>query len=192
METKNILKQRVSIYLFKSYYVVWKLTSLIMYASFSSGLNRTMQYGNSALLVWNGIIFCRLNRTMQYGNHFLLCMRGLLLSCLNRTMQYGNFLFSIVVVLYFSQFKSYYVVWKHIVSGEVTSVFPEFKSYYVVWKLQKQKGNQKQRPSLNRTMQYGNFFVLFFVLSSGLWFKSYYVVWKLYIYKIYIITDKEV
>ena len=53
-----------------------------------------------------------------------------------------------------------------------------FKSYYVVWKPILPTISQKFSIGLNRTMQYGNFFLRYtYVFSSDL-FKSYYVVWK--------------
>ena len=55
-------------------------------------------------------------------------------------------------------FKSYYVVWK---LGRLTPLyFPsrEFKSYYVVWKLTLFLGVGCGFHSLNRTMQYGNYY----------------------------------
>ena len=35
----------------------------------------------------------------------------------------------------------------------------EFKSYYVVWKLKYINKNKYEKESLNRTMQYGNYYV---------------------------------
>ena len=76
-------------------------------------------------------------------------------------------------------FKSYYVVWKRKTLDTSPDIVFMFKSYYVVWKLNKIGDGNTDTSSLNRTMQYGNFFhshVIFFILL----FKSYYVVWKLF------------
>ena len=77
----------------------------------------------------------------------------------------------------------------------------KFKSYYVVWKRKRRNRSRCHVPSLNRTMQYGNYgdgcFSIHAVLclnrtmqygnismtlaQKAAWyeFKSYYVVWKL-------------
>ena len=80
----------LSSYLFKSYYVVWKLQHLWFSLRQNTGLNRTMQYGNSSAFFLSSACFLSLNRTMQYGN--LVSHRGM--------------------TRRFPSFKSYYVVWK--------------------------------------------------------------------------------
>ena len=162
---------------FKSYYVVWKLISLLSASSFSfCCLNRTMQYGNNKKLMQNFRYSIGLNRTMQYGN-FLLRHPQSLQKGLNRTMQYGNYrlLFSSLVRL--SSFKSYYVVWKH----KYLHLPPQNIS-----RLNRtmQYGNWRRthipcqcEPCLNRTMQYGNRYDWKNTRSANE-FKSYYVVWK--------------
>ena len=130
--------------------------------------------------------------TYRYGEG---CFSGL-----NRTMQYGNYTYFFFVTHIFFKFKSYYVVWK-LTKLPYTRPYPtRFKSYYVVWKLllrppdETSPGTFKSyyivwklyfityakisTPRLNRTMQYGNFFLLVQSSFSTIEFKSYYVVWK--------------
>ena len=57
------------------------------------------------------------------------------------------------------QFKSYYVVWKPQVGCEDINMSSRFKSYYVVWKHFEDDHYDSDVIYLNRTMQYGNFFV---------------------------------
>ena len=80
-----------SVYLFKSYYVVWKRWQ----PSQKSSCGRTFK---SYYVVWKllYIVSCLpsqlgLNRTMQYGNMDIRNKQLLAIFCLNRTMQYGNF-----------------------------------------------------------------------------------------------------
>ena len=54
--------------MFKSYYVVWKLEKNKEKKTDISGLNRTMQYGNSSAIQSYVTTEKGLNRTMQYGN----------------------------------------------------------------------------------------------------------------------------
>ena len=56
-------------------------------------------------------------------------------------------------------FKSYYVVWKPnpYIAGGLAGIM--FKSYYVVWKLFLREKSTKAHRCLNRTMQYGNFWL---------------------------------
>ena len=129
---------------FKSYYVVWKLFSVLLYFSSCSCLNRTMQYGNDIMKCKKNNKTASLNRTMQYGNSKLCCERNtnankfksyyvvwkpicfslsvrIISSCLNRTMQYGNF----YIFPQFSseyRFKSYYVVWKPAIPASIISL----------------------------------------------------------------------
>ena len=46
METREVFKRGELSIMFKSYYVVWKLSTIQLLPLFSLGLNRTMQYGN--------------------------------------------------------------------------------------------------------------------------------------------------
>ena len=55
-------------------------------------------------------------------------------------------------------FKSYYVVWKLFTNEKNSTKNTGFKSYYVVWKRQADEYNIAPKNSLNRTMQYGNYF----------------------------------
>ena len=77
------------LYVFKSYYVVWK----------------------QRLLTTELQVFPSLNRTMQYGNERIICTERSVELCLNRTMQYGNFI-KYIITDKEKKFKSYYVVWK--------------------------------------------------------------------------------
>ena len=133
METYSDLLIFLLLFSFKSYYVVWKLTSPRVFLCHSARLNRTMQYGNPRpdMHIRSGIV------------------------CLNRTMQYGNFFHS-HVIFFILLFKSYYVVWKLFSSQIVCSRFSQFKSYYVVWKLCFFSSSVIMFFRLNRTMQYGN------------------------------------
>ena len=114
METLRILKGSLCFCLFKSYYVVWKLTYRVpcpiglstfksyyvvwkhirfhRLTAFIVGLNRTMQYGNAIIAFSLFFIFARLNRTMQYGNFFSIKKYANTAPGLNRTMQYGNYI----------------------------------------------------------------------------------------------------
>ena len=79
------------------------------------------------------------------------------------------------------EFKSYYVVWKRITILNTSSPKTKFKSYYVVWKpYEVTQANDGRYHRLNRTMQYGNVFLVTFFFSKKVTFKSYYVVWKLF------------
>ena len=143
---------------FKSYYVVWKLSSC-----------NTRSY-----------IRCSLNRTMQYGNYVDKVFPTPPMFCLNRTMQYGNTTEATERIYENLKFKSYYVVWKlhcfllhlhlHLrlnrtmQYGNATVFFSivqplMFKSYYVVWKLAIFSAILLLAAGLNRTMQYGNHFL---------------------------------
>ena len=53
-----------------------------------------------------------------------------------------------------------------------------FKSYYVVWKQQPDSFHVADSFCLNRTMQYGNIFIILVIATAFFLFKSYYVVWK--------------
>ena len=98
--------------LFKSYYVVWKRSAIYCFHKLSTGLNRTMQYGNFFVFFVGVMPSFGLNRTMQYGNaferkkkeeyigfksYYVVWKRkyqshnGSSFFCLNRTMQYGNY-----------------------------------------------------------------------------------------------------
>ena len=85
---------------------------------------------------------------------------------LNRTMQYGNGLLAKNPALT-AMFKSYYVVWKRILKGFLYLGLEQFKSYYVVWKLIFFENENIRPQCLNRTMQYGNFFSLWWVLMCA-------------------------
>ena len=99
--------------LFKSYYVVWKpYFPHIFFFFVVSGLNRTMQYGNYILSPRALYCFFSLNRTMQYGNYAYREFPIFHHSRLNRTMQYGNFFYTPKLSSSHMMFKSYYVVWK--------------------------------------------------------------------------------
>ena len=50
METTKLKKNIISIYLFKSYYVVWKPIKLWVTNNSGVCLNRTMQYGNQEIM----------------------------------------------------------------------------------------------------------------------------------------------
>ena len=65
--------QLLSLLVFKSYYVVWKLSWRHRELFKIPSLNRTMQYGNDTyfLHILTGQR-CGLNRTMQYGNFFII------------------------------------------------------------------------------------------------------------------------
>ena len=129
---------------FKSYYVVWKLFHRSKKPSNATCLNRTMQYGNFSIFLFDFFVYFGLNRTMQYGNcprsHFL----PFSLDSLNRTMQYGN------------------IEEKNNQKNKKR----KFKSYYVVWKLLFQPYKRGWIISLNRTMQYGNSLASYFRQSS--------------------------
>ena len=56
--------------LFKSYYVVWKLSRYEEKNKRNGSLNRTMQYGNECERLFSRVDGASLNRTMQYGNRF--------------------------------------------------------------------------------------------------------------------------
>ena len=78
------------IFLFKSYYVVWKQRWKEIDEGKDESLNRTMQYGNFyEKQAPYGNRGC-LNRTMQYGNSRLISEKVVDIGGLNRTMQYGN------------------------------------------------------------------------------------------------------
>ena len=142
---------------FKSYYVVWKLKHPHALSHRSPGLNRTMQYGNLFLLLLFFPAQECLNRTMQYGNQKNVRDAGSYSESLNRTMQYGNSENFEVLFVRLFEFKSYYVVWKPLRASSAFHAATSFKSYYVVWKLAVNRGFFANKPSLNRTMQYGNF-----------------------------------
>ena len=76
--------------LFKSYYVVWKLTKNVECSWCGASLNRTMQYGNYNASDVVGANAIGLNRTMQYGNLKYKTTTMENKKSLNRTMQYGN------------------------------------------------------------------------------------------------------
>ena len=111
METIVVLFVLFIVLLFKSYYVVWKLTDDEKKEIEKFGLNRTMQYGNLERVRTFELFQDSLNRTMQYGNWR------------ENKSQYFPFLF-----------KSYYVVWKRKWEIGRDSMLGRFKSYYVVWK----------------------------------------------------------
>ena len=122
---------------FKSYYVVWKL----LYVSTNI---RPRSVFKSYYVVWK--LFFR-SRQSAEG-------RGL-----NRTMQYGNCRSTKRITPHRIWFKSYYVVWKLAYVGFIVIIHPLFKSYYVVWKRLLDEVFKMCFPCLNRTMQYGNQYV---------------------------------
>ena len=134
METFFIVVLFIDFLLFKSYYVVWKLSKLCCERKITQSLNRTMQYGNPITCSSYFICGYSLNRTMQYGNCFQTPKLSSVHMSLNRTMQYGNQRAKLERNCLTNQFKSYYVVWKLL-----------FLSYYIHYFFR-----------LNRTMQYGN------------------------------------
>ena len=163
---------------FKSYYVVWKHFFCHVHLCHSISLNRTMQYGNYTARIMEYMNYFGLNRTMQYGN---LVLNGFLITALfslNRTMQYGNRSGQRGFHAVANRFKSYYVVWKLFFHFADKSATVLFKSYYVVWKHTWTSDDFVRPIRLNRTMQYGNFF-LSEAPEYQISFKSYYVVWKL-------------
>ena len=157
METVYFRKIQHSQRQFKSYYVVWKRYLTSNLGAYQKCLNRTMQYGNTALKLLFFLCQYRLNRTMQYGNRTQLVRIYGRTICLNRTMQYGNFAFCLLFLL-----------------GKL------FKSYYVVWKRCLYDFLNTCPNSLNRTMQYGNLNISLLKTNILRGFKSYYVVWKLF------------
>ena len=134
METFFYTPKLSSSHMFKSYYVVWKLSFSVKPPNLHTSLNRTMQYGNLSLTEALNPHLLRLNRTMQYGNLA------------------GYFLHSKPLMA----FKSYYVVWKPAFSIAASKSTRAFKSYYVVWKLFCTSTSSSFFFGLNRTMQYGN------------------------------------
>ena len=121
---------------FKSYYVVWKLTSFKRYISFSPSLNRTMQYGNERYM----------HSSLNFG------------CCLNRTMQYGNCHLTMLIALHFMSFKSYYVVWKPLTISHTKNTdyslnrTMQYGNYHLTILI------APHFIRLNRTMQYGNYY----------------------------------
>ena len=150
--------------MFKSYYVVWKLEYFVDENKYISGFK-------SYYVVWKLII---------YFISFKISCLGL-----NRTMQYGNDIVQLSLIRIY-QFKSYYVVWKPLLGCKGIIIFYQFKSYYVVWKPLFISSIFAPVFSLNRTMQYGNDIIIFFVFVSKK-FKSYYVVWKLLYFSVFFI-----
>ena len=134
METNTSEDVKYTFAVFKSYYVVWKLTKAEEEHSNSLRLNRTMQYGNP-------------------GFRLYLCFEEKLFKSYYVVWKLLFFLFSIIS---FSSFKSYYVVWKLFFPESAFFAMPGFKSYYVVWKLLKLFFHSTYLARLNRTMQYGN------------------------------------
>ena len=134
--TKEKNNQKIKKDMFKSYYVVWKLSSKSNYfliAYMFKSYYVVWKHERTEIIGFDGN---SLNRTMQYGN--LIDQKQRLKShiSLNRTMQYGNNFKKIKSVKVQSPFKSYYVVWKLRGFRIFRCVNREFKSYYVVWKLQ--------------------------------------------------------
>ena len=68
METCENGQEKKYARVFKSYYVVWKPDDTTIWNTFSTGLNRTMQYGNFNFEIFYKYDCESLNRTMQYGN----------------------------------------------------------------------------------------------------------------------------
>ena len=138
MQYGNSLSQ-ISRYLtvgvFKSYYVVWKLFGFFATNLKSVGLNRTMQYGNS-------IQMKKITMEKLFKSYYVVWKQ-----------EYLNFRVCLLLL-----FKSYYVVWKPMTFNPGKNEFARFKSYYVVWKPSSQKLKPKILMRLNRTMQYGNYF----------------------------------
>ena len=136
METSFSINLRYFMRMFKSYYVVWKLSLFI-----SSSVKPPMF--KSYYVVWKPKTETRKNTHAQ---------------SLNRTMQYGNFSFFKIPEYGISGFKSYYVVWKLFVVWIYCSAISSLNRTM-------QYGNgelcsipNKDNCGLNRTMQYGNFF----------------------------------
>ena len=149
---------------FKSYYVVWKQPTQQSFILCFQCLNRTMQYGNVFFIIisWRAIQF-----KSYYVVWKLFCKSTLssFFFGLNRTMQYGNFLLEFYRRSFADEFKSYYVVWKHKRYHSYRYARYRFKSYYVVWKLSGVSHIFFHHRSLNRTMQYGNFIIIFFIIT---------------------------
>ena len=106
---------------FKSYYVVWKLyITCVIYV-----IHNTFK---SYYVVWKLQKRGRtqqlppgLNRTMQYGNLKSTKMQRKIYASLNRTMQYGNQFVGYNPSSHSHRFKSYYVVWKRARASAIAS-----------------------------------------------------------------------
>ena len=66
----------------------------------------------------------------------------------------------------FAEFKSYYVVWKLFYILLIFFKYSLFKSYYVVWKPQIRHTDNNKMYGLNRTMQYGNFIFIKYIITD--------------------------
>ena len=76
------------------------------------------------------------------------------------------------------EFKSYYVVWKRTVGKYITNLYTGLNrtmQYGNPWVVH---AKSMCCTCLNRTMQYGNFPECFQIFQRWWRFKSYYVVWK--------------
>ena len=112
METISVEPDDFCLFVFKSYYVVWKRDCF-------AGWSEPDEKFKSYYVVWK----------QAWG------IRNMAQTvCLNRTMQYGNKKHTKSLNLFLSWFKSYYVVWKLANMGRIIPIFVTFKSYYVVWK----------------------------------------------------------
>ena len=155
METPRGNCAHARFYVFKSYYVVWKLMNTEGTIIEDISLNRTMQYGNPFLLMFLRLLYGRLNRTMQYGNITTHIRDKFLKPCLNRTMQYGN-LYRMLLLNPSHQFKSYYVVWK-LPTLSFATIFEGSLNRTMQYGNMTRYLNTDLGPvGLNRTMQYGN------------------------------------
>ena len=135
METAPPRSSSLLFFLFKSYYVVWKLSARGKSIGGTVCLNRTMQYGNNSSGLYH------LTAPSQFKSYYVVWKRKVGQS------KYGGSIW----------FKSYYVVWKLFTLWCRKNRMFRFKSYYVVWKPHISKTRFLRQACLNRTMQYGNF-----------------------------------
>ena len=136
METFN--RQGATDYfrVFKSYYVVWKLSFHILILKFEKSFK-------SYYVVWKQHIPKKNHSPFsEFKSYYVV----------------WKLFFMLIAFFLFASFKSYYVVWKRYYFYRCPTEKYMFKSYYVVWKHIFPHLSPPIVARLNRTMWYGNFF----------------------------------
>ena len=144
METFTPAQIYCQIFLFKSYYVVWKRRNHLYRKKSRGSLNRTMQYGNlETISILNA-------HTERFKSYYVVWKRSR-----NRHSHCT-----------LRRFKSYYVVWKLDILFFFPCGFCGLNRTMQYGNIQRFLWKKKHTHRLNRTMQYGNSYVLCHISST--------------------------
>ncbi len=98
-----------------------------------------------------------LNRTMLYGNSIVVISAFFITKLFKSHNVVWKPRIDEVITPKTITFKSHNVVWKHAFECKCVKLYNTFKSHNVVWKHKFKQYNLEHERSLNRTMLYGNY-----------------------------------